>query len=84
MPNQWRMALVVNGEGTITQVLSVLSATDRLVVEDGFVLVGHLTPFNNLLSYMLGETILDDETNKAAVLARLDAEKADYKLVVSR
>lgn len=82
MPNQWRMALVVNGEGTITQVLSVLSATDRLVVEDGFVLVGHLTPFNNLLSYMLGETILDDETNKAAVLARLDAEKADYKLVV--
>lgn len=82
MPNQWRMALVVNGEGTITQVLSVLSATDRLVVEDGFVLVGHLAPFNNLLSYMLGETILDDETNKAAVLARLDAEKADYKLVV--
>ena len=82
MPNQWRMALVVNGEGTITQVLSVLSATDRLVVEDGFVLVGHLTPFNNLLSYMLGETILDDETNKAAVLARLDAEKVDYKLVV--
>lgn len=82
IPNQWRMALVVNGEGTITQVLSVLSATDRLVVEDGFVLVGHLTPFNNLLSYMLGETILDDETNKAAVLARLDAEKADYKLVV--
>lgn len=83
MPNQWRMALVVNGEGTITQVLSVLSATDRLVVEDGFVLVGHLTPFNNLLSYMLGETILDDETNKAAVLARLDAEKADYKLEVA-
>ncbi len=83
MPNQWRMALVVNGEGTITQVLSVLSATDRLVVEDGFVLVGHLAPFNNLLSYMLGETILDDETNKAAVLARLDAEKADYKLEVA-
>ena len=82
MPNQWRMALVINGEGYITQVISELSTTDRLVVEEGFVIVGHLTPFNNLLSYMLGETILGDETNKAAVLARLDAEKADYKFVV--
>ncbi len=80
--NQFRMVLLVNEEGTITQILPVLPATERLVVEEGFAIVGHLTPFNELLSYMLGETILENESNKDTVLAKLEAEKADYKLVV--
>ena len=81
MANAFRMVLLVNEEGTITQVLPVLS-TDRLVVEEGFAIVGHLTPFNELLSYMLGETIEADESNKTELLAKLDARKADYRLAV--
>ena len=81
MANAFRMVLLVNEEGTITQVLPVLS-TDRLVIEEGFAIVGHLTPFNELLSYMLGETIQDDESNKTELLAKLDARKADYRLAV--